>query len=137
VVVTGGAVGGEAEKDGGGGVGAVAGVAGFGFGLDGAAFGRGQVEAIVAGGDELIDARLREEIAGELLDGELVEGQVGVERADDPVAVGPDGANIVEVEAVGVGVADGVEPVAAEVFAVTRGGEKAGDGAVERGFATR
>jgi hypothetical protein len=42
------------------------------------------------------------EIAGDLLDRELVEGLVLVEGGDDPVAIGPDVAEVVEVEPVGV-----------------------------------
>ena len=66
-------------------------------------------------------------LAGELLDGELIERLVAVERLHDPVAVGPDGADVVEMEAVGVGVAHGVEPVAAEVLAVAGRGKQTVD----------
>ena len=64
--------------------------------------------------------RFGQQVAGELLDGELVERQVAVEGVDDPVAVGPDLAVVVEVDAVRVGVAGGVEPVAAAVLAPVR-----------------
>ena len=74
VVVTRCTVSREAEPHGGGGVGAVPGVARLSFGFDGAAFGSREMRAVVAGRDELIDARLREQIAGELFEGELVVG---------------------------------------------------------------
>ena len=69
-----------------------------------------------------IAARLRQQVAGDVFDHELVEGQVGVEGADDVVAVAP-GVGDVEVELVAVrlGVADQVEPVAAPALAVVRG----------------
>ena len=54
--------------------------------------------------------RVREQIAGDLLDRELIERQVPVERLDDPVAIGPDRAPTVLLVAVGVGVASLIEP---------------------------
>ena len=59
-----------------------------------------------------------------LLDGELVERHVPVEGVDDPVAVGPDGAAVVLLVAVGVGVAGQVEPGPGLVFAVVRRGQQ-------------
>jgi hypothetical protein len=43
--------------------------------------------------------------------GQTIEWLVAVERADDPVAVGPDLAVVVEMQPVGVGVPRGVEPL--------------------------
>jgi hypothetical protein len=63
-----------------------------------------------------------------LFDGELIEGHVGVEGTDDPVAIWPDGAAAVFFVAVGVGVAGEVEPFAGPAFAVLRGGEETVDG---------
>ena len=65
-----------------------------------------------------------QQVAGDLLDDELVVGQVAVERVDDPVAIEPDAARLVLLEAVGVGVAGGVEPVPAPALAVVRRGEQ-------------
>ena len=48
--------------------------------------------AVEAGCDEVVVGRLRQQVASQLLDGELIEGHVLVERADDPVAVWPDRA---------------------------------------------
>ena len=57
-----------------------------------------------------------------------VVGLVAVEGADDVVAIAPGvGAVRVVLEAVGVGVADDVEPVAAPALAVVRRGEQAVD----------
>ena len=49
----------------------------------------GQRVAVEAGGQLLREAGAGQQVAGQLLDGELVERQVAVEGADDPVAVAP------------------------------------------------
>ena len=59
-----------------------------------------------------------QQVAGQLLDGELVEGQIAVEGLDHPVAVRPDLAVVVDVYAVRVAVARGVQPVPGAMFAV-------------------
>ena len=53
-----------------------------------------------AGRDFLIERRARQQIAGQLLDRELVERHVRVERADDPVAPRPQFAVAVHLVAV-------------------------------------
>ena len=68
-----------------------------------------------------------QQVAGELLDDEPVERLVGVEGVDDPVAVGPGLAIVVEVQAVGVAVAGGVEPEPRHVLAVAGRVEQAVD----------
>ena len=80
-----------------------------------------------ARGDEVVGRGAGEEVSGELLDAELVVGQVGVEGLHDPVAVRPDGARAVFLETVGVGVAGEVEPATGPAFAVARRGEQAID----------
>ena len=50
--------------------------------------------------------------------------QVAVERLDDPVAIGPHLAVVVEVQAVRVGVARGIEPVAGAMLALVRRGHE-------------
>lgn len=75
--------------------------------------------------DELIDGRVREQIAGELFDGECVVRLILVERADDPVAVGMDcEPQRVGAVALAVGIAGEVEPGAGPAFAELRCGEK-------------
>ena len=76
--------------------------------------------AMEASGDVVVGRGAGEEVAGELLDAELIVGQIGVERLHDPVAVGPDRARAVFLEAVGVGVAGEVEPAARPAFAIAR-----------------
>ena len=74
--------------------------------------------AVEARGDEVVGRGARQEVAGELLDAELVVGEVSVQGLHDPVTVGPDGARTVFLEAVGVGVAGEVEPATGPAFAV-------------------
>ena len=66
--------------------------------------------AMEARGDALVDSRVGEQVAGNLLDRELIERQVAVEGVDDPVAIRPDRATTVFLVAVGVGIARLVEP---------------------------
>ena len=92
-----------------------------------AALVRRDVVALEAGGDQLVESRLRQQVAGDLVDGELVERLVPVERLDRPVAVGVHLSVVVDVDAVGVAVARGVQPVAGAVFAPVGRREKAVD----------
>ncbi len=108
VVVAGGAPSGKAVPHRHGGFDPVGGVDDLVFRRDEAAFRGGRIAAVEAGGDPLFEGRFRQQVAGELLDGELVEGHVGIEGVDHPVAVRPDRAVVVEVEAVGVGIAGGI-----------------------------
>ena len=101
-------------------LGAVAGVEDQVLLGDGAAFVGRDVAAVEAGGDLLVERAVGQQIAGQLLDRELVERHVAVEGVDDPVAIGPDLAVVVEVDAVRVGVAGDVEPVAAAMLAPVR-----------------
>ena len=80
--------------------------------------------AMKSGGDDLLGRGVGKHVAGELLNGKLVEGLVSVERLDDVVAVGPDGSVAVFFVAVGVGVSGEVKPAAGPAFAVTRRGEE-------------
>src|SRR5262245_51862633 len=76
--------------------------------------------AIKPGGDLLADGRVLQQIAGELPDRKLVEGQVVIERVDDPVAVCPDGPRRVERIAIRVSVTGCVQPPASPAFAIMR-----------------
>ena len=73
---------------------------------------------VESGRDQLRARRLRQEVASDLLDGKTVEGQVGVERVDHPVAVRPDAAGLVVRVALRVGVARQVEPAARPMLPV-------------------
>ena len=91
--------------------------------LDRSTFGGGRVHSHVAGCEALLGGWVREAVSGKLPLGDLVEAEVSVVGFDDPVAERPDAALVVEVEAVGVAVANGVEPEACLVFAVLGAGE--------------
>ena len=75
-----------------------------------------------------VDSRLFQEVAGQLLADELVIRHVGIERANEVVAIAPRLNDLrVAFAATGIGIADEVHPVAGEVFAVTRRGQQAVD----------
>ena len=138
VIVAAGALDGECEEDGGGGVDAVGDVFGVIFGFDDATFSGEDVIAIEAGGDFLAESGIGEEVSGELFGEELVPGHVVEEGVDDPVAPGPHGASFVVVVAICVGVAGEVEPVCGESFCGGGRGEELVDsffaGGGERGL---
>ena len=127
VVVALGAADGEAEPDGAGGGDAIEDAVDAELFFVDAAFLVDLGVAMEAGGDFLAFGGVGQEVAGELLDGELVEGHVGVEGVDDPVAEFPDLAGGVDGIAVAVGVAGLVEPPAAPAFAVVGALEEAVD----------
>src|SRR5439155_16739158 len=74
--------------------------------------------AVETRGNFLLQRRVRQQIASELGDGELVEWQVPVQRINYPVAVFPDFSRCINAVTVGVGVTRHVEPPAAPAFAV-------------------
>ncbi len=71
-----------------------------------------------AGGKALFSGSVGQEITCELPDGEVIPGNVAVERVDDPVSPRPHGAFTVALVAVRVCVARGVEPGPRHPFAV-------------------
>src|SRR5205814_1161388 len=74
----------------------------------------------------------RQKIPRDLPDGELIEGHVGIERADDPVAIWPEIAQVVALETVRIGIPCKIEPRARPAFTVLRGCEQAIDDALVR-----
>ena len=72
------------------------------------------------GGEQLGLRRIRQEVAGELLDRKLIKRQVSIERVDDVVAVGPDAARLIVGVPLGVRITGKIEPAAGPVFAVRR-----------------
>ena len=80
--------------------------------------------AMEPGGDLLRRGGVRQHVAGDLLDGELVKGLVRVERLDHPVAVLPDDARVVFFVAVRVRVTGGVQPPTRPVLAVLGRGQQ-------------
>ena len=62
-----------------------------------------------------------QQVAGNLFDREFIEMLVGVEGLDDPVAVRPQRPFVVEMQAVRVAIAGGVQPDAGHVFPIAGG----------------
>ena len=69
-------------------------------------------------GDPIVEARLGQQVAGDLFDGELVKRHVGVECADNPVTVGPDRSWWIVGVAGAIGIPGQIEPAPGEMFAV-------------------
>ena len=83
--------------------------------------------AVKPGGDPLFERRVRQQVAGNLLDGELVERQVAVEGRDDPVAPRVHLAVAVHLIAVRVRKPPGVEPVEGHPLAIVGRLQQPGD----------
>ena len=75
--------------------------------------------------DLLLHRRIRQQVACNLLDRELVERHVGIQRPDDPVAIGPDRAVAVALIAIAVGIAGRIEPRRRPPLAILRQSEQA------------
>ena len=73
-----------------------------------------------AGCDDLILRGIRQLIARELLDDELIVRQITIERIDHPVSIEPDVAHRIFLVAIRVRVACGIQPVATPALAVMR-----------------
>ena len=95
--------------------------------LDRSALAVEQVATVESSGDALIERVVGQQVAGELLDREPVERQVGVQGPNHPIP--PNVLVIIAIllEAVAVGVAGGVEPGQRHALAVVGAGEEAGD----------
>ena len=86
------------------------------FGGDRAALTRRRQATVETGRHLLLQRRIRQEIAGHLFNGELIEGQILPKRPDDPVAKRPNRTVVVDVDTVRIGVADRVEPLPRELL---------------------
>ncbi len=104
------------------------------FGVDDAALVAGHHVAHEAGGDLLVARGARQQIAGELLDRELIERFVGVEGVDHPLAPEPHLAQRIIVIAAGVAVSREVQPRQREPLTEVRRGEQAIDRSVHCGL---
>ncbi len=118
VVMTARAACGEAHPGGGRGLNAVEHILDAVFLINGAGLGIEAVVAVEAGGQDLLDAGLRQKVAGELQDRELVKGQVAVECLHHPVPPAPHAAQVVLLVAVRIGIAREVQPVPGHALAV-------------------
>ena len=79
--------------------------------------------AMKAGGNALGLRGVGQQVAGDLLDGELIKRQVGIERVDHPIAPRPDGTRAILLVAVGVRVAREVQPRLRPALAIMRTGQ--------------
>ena len=71
-------------------------------------------------GNDVVLGGVREEVARELLGDELVVRQIVVEGFHNPIAIERHVARLVFLEAIGVGVTRGIEPVASPLLAIMR-----------------
>ena len=76
--------------------------------------------AMKSGRDFLVERRVRQQVARKLLDGELIERHVRVDRANRPISPRPHRARAVSLIPVRVGVPRGIEPIEHHPFAITR-----------------
>jgi hypothetical protein len=74
--------------------------------------------SVETGGDFFLVARIGEHVASELLDHELVEGKVAVDRVDHPVPIEPDVPRCVDAVSVRIGIPRDVQPPAGPAFSV-------------------
>src|ERR1041384_5543496 len=81
-----------------------------------------------SGGDELVCSRIGNQIAGDLVDDELGERHIAIDRVDHPVAIFPDGPGRVDAIAIRIGIPRRVQPMTTPTFAVMRRGQQPVDG---------
>ncbi len=124
MIVADGAAHGEAHERGAKGLSALAGNVDAQFLGDGAALVAADAKADIAAADERVEILGRHQVAGDLLHRELIEGLVLIERANQVIAIGPDVFAVVVMEAVSVGVARIVKPVAGALLAEGGPGEE-------------
>ena len=118
VVVTDRTTGAQPKPGLGGGGGALDGITKDKFFSDGSSLAGGDIAAVEAGCDQLVVTGLWQQVAGDLLDREAVEGQVSVKRTHHPVAVGIHLSLVVEVHPVRVRIASHIEPVPCHLLTV-------------------
>ena len=81
--------------------------------------------AVEGGGDLAGESRLGQQVSRQLQSGEFIEGEIGVQRRDHPVAIGPHDAWTIDGVAMRVGIAGLIEPVSAPALAKQRIGHQA------------
>src|SRR2546421_8895514 len=90
-----------------------------------AAFRASAMVPVKCGRDALIECRIGKKVARQLLDGELIEWHVVIERLDYPIAPAPHVADAVRLIAVGIAITCGFHPPKRHALAVTGRGEQA------------
>ena len=127
MIVTAGALQGEAQKSCAEGVETVGNILEAELLGDAAAFHFLWMEAVEGGCLDLVLGCIGEKVASQLLGNELVVGHVFSEGIDHPVAPGPDETITIDLVAVGVRITCDIEPLAGHAFCVGPGSEEAGD----------
>src|SRR5262245_19913076 len=84
-----------------------------------ASFGIAAMIAVESRGDLLLDGRIRQQIAGDLLDREAVERLVAIECVNDPITPSPHVPLRIRLVTIRVGIAGGVEPTDGHLFAIS------------------
>ena len=85
-----------------------------------AALGAGAMVAMEGGGDALVQRGIGEKVAGNLLDGELIERHVAIERVDDPVAPPPHFTDAVGLIPIGIAIARCFHPAEGHALGISR-----------------
>ena len=75
---------------------------------------------VEAGRDFLVERGVGQQVAGDLLDGEAIEGHVLIKGVDHPVTPSPHGSLAVCLIAVGVGIAGRVQPANRHALPIAR-----------------
>ena len=73
-----------------------------------------------------------EQVPGELLDGELIEGHIGIDSGDHPIAVGPHDTRAVDGKSIGIRIASLIEPEPPPAFAELRARQEVFDQPIDR-----
>ena len=85
--------------------------------IDGSPLVGRDIATLQPGRNQLVIGRIREHITGDLFNGELIEGLIGIERTNHPVAIRPHFTIIVEVHSVRVAITCRIKPIAGAVLA--------------------
>ena len=125
MVVTAAAVKGEAHPGGADGFGHVHDVVDAVFFRDGSAFSVNGMIAEESGGELLFVGGVGQEVACDLPNGEIIEGEIAIEGVGDPVAPRPHRAFGVVLVAIGVSITGGIEPGPGHSLSKGRVGEEA------------
>ena len=116
MVMTCGTTGGETEPNGRHSFHAILGIDRIIFFRDRSALAGGGEAARESRGDVLVKSPFRKQVAGNLLGGELIPWHIVLEGFDHPVAIRPDGAVVIDVDAVRVRIARRIEPMAGKML---------------------
>src|SRR5206468_12146648 len=104
VIVTNRAARRQSHENRGGSLRAVNGITNVKLFINGSAFAGAHVATVKSARDFLVESRVWQKVAGQLLDGEFIEWLVAVKSLDDPISIGPERSFVVQVQTVGIAV---------------------------------